>query len=238
MKARSEVLGISSLSPVSTFKTRPGRVLFVVGGLIVLAETLRRRLRDVLAPGGNVRKVFVGLWDLSYRSPVQISRTVRRRIQALSTYSFTVGAVAVIRPLGDEHSYLLAHHRYPTGDPGEEWALPGGGIHEYENIPKALEREIHRELGITVAVGDLLFVDKSDPPRLDFVFEAAVTGGSFAPSHEVSNYAFRRISELNSDTQKRHMQLLERVERNEGVCADNRIFVDLPLDNAGNCAYR
>lgn len=63
-----------------------------------------------------------------------------------------MGAGAVIRDV--DGRVLIVK---PTFKPA--WELPGGAVEDDESPRGACVRELHEELGITVAVGELLCVD-------------------------------------------------------------------------------
>ncbi|MBQ1073195.1 NUDIX hydrolase [Micromonospora sp. C31] len=81
----------------------------------------------------------------------------------------------------------------------DHWAFPGGYVEEDEYPHHACAREVHEELGLTVAVGDLLVVDWAPPagqrPRalIHFTFDCG-TLASLAdidlPGQELEDVAF------------------------------------------------
>ncbi|MBF0096031.1 MAG: NUDIX domain-containing protein [Magnetococcales bacterium] len=63
----------------------------------------------------------------------------------------------IIRPAGlllQQQRLLTMRYRYGSHD---RFNLPGGNLEAEETLPAGLEREFREELGIQVAVGDLLF---------------------------------------------------------------------------------
>ena len=61
--------------------------------------------------------------------------------------------VAVIR---DEKGKILIDRRKSSGEMGGLWEFPGGKIEPPETIEQCIKREVKEELGIDVAVEDLL----------------------------------------------------------------------------------
>ena len=75
---------------------------------------------------------------------------------------------------------LMVRHR-GLGPTGTFWSPPGGGVEFGENVPDALVREFAEETGLTVAVGELLFVNEFLQPPLhaiELFFAVKPTGGS------------------------------------------------------------
>ena len=56
-----------------------------------------------------------------------------------------------------DNKLLLVMHRHPrTGV--EWWVPPGGGIEDRENIYDCARREVHEETGLTVELGQILYL--------------------------------------------------------------------------------
>jgi ADP-ribose pyrophosphatase YjhB (NUDIX family) len=183
------------------------RNLLLLSSALLPSLVVVRAAVRLLTRGGHAGSFITTAWAWSFHLPVPYGL----RVQALRMlgYSFLVGAVAVIRDA--DGRLLLARHTYPVGRSRREvWALPGGAVEKYENIPQALRREIAQELHLDVAVERLLLVDTSDAPRLDFVFACATRAGSFRPSSEVAEIGWFSLAEPPDGMSTRHLRLLKR----------------------------
>jgi 8-oxo-dGTP pyrophosphatase MutT (NUDIX family) len=184
----------------------PARWLLGLGS----AATLLAAIFKYLTREGHVHGVLPRLWGLSFYLP--IPPPLRVAALRFISYSFLVGAVAVIRS-ADGRGYLLARHRYPIGiRRAEVWGFPGGTVGKYEEIRQALQREIVQELGMSISVGRLLVVDMSQRPHLDFFFECAVRGGGFRPSSEIAEVDYFQPTGVPTGTSTQHRGLLQMIE--------------------------
>ncbi|WP_433393438.1 NUDIX domain-containing protein [Micromonospora sp. KLBMP9576] len=86
----------------------------------------------------------------------------------------------------------------------DHWSFPGGYVEEGEYPHVACAREIQEELGVVLAVKDLLVVDWAPPagqrPRsiISFTFDCGIVpdhAGFDIPSQELDDLAFFRPSE-------------------------------------------
>jgi 8-oxo-dGTP diphosphatase len=80
------------------------------------------------------------------------------------------------------------------------WLLPGGGVHFGESLKQALRREIKEELGISIRVHDLVFINDSIEPGnrrhiLHICFNSAYEEGEYQLGRERRLYTFRYFSE-------------------------------------------
>jgi 8-oxo-dGTP pyrophosphatase MutT (NUDIX family) len=109
-----------------------------------------------------------------------------------------MGAGAVIRDVAGR--VLIVK---PTYKPA--WELPGGAVEDDESPRGACVREVREELGISVAVGELLCVDynSSTPDYLEslmFLFateplDASTVETIELPPEELSEYRFVTVAE-------------------------------------------
>ena len=70
------------------------------------------------------------------------------------------------------------------GEYKDGWEFPGGKIEENESPEEALIREIREELGVTIAVHDLIDIIDHDYPDFHlhmFCYWATVTDGHLTP---------------------------------------------------------
>lgn len=98
---------------------------------------------------------------------------------------------------------LAVRHRDENGVESPYWAIPGGGLDPKESLERAVKRELKEELGVSVEVGNLLFVQQflskrtgfdeelefffhvKDAPSFDSIDISKTTHG-----HELSRVAF------------------------------------------------
>lgn len=80
----------------------------------------------------------------------------------------------------EDDRLLMVRHR-GIGPTDTFWCPPGGGAQFGETAPNALIREFAEETGLTVEIGELLFVNEFMQPPLhamELFFVINVTGGS------------------------------------------------------------
>jgi ADP-ribose pyrophosphatase YjhB (NUDIX family) len=88
-----------------------------------------------------------------------ISRNVERYQQENFT-GIGVGAL-VFHPSGDGRMLFVKEKRLVKGKEKDQWATPGGGAVEEDNLAEdALQREVREETGIEIEVGNLHLVDR------------------------------------------------------------------------------
>ena len=170
-----------------------------------------RLIRD-----GDVSELGTKVWDrlirILYKISPDLMHWVRDLVHKLFSHRYIVGTCAIIR--STEGKYLLVHHRYPIGDPGEEWGLPGGSVNK-QGLDKALRRELEQELQIRVEDLKLVAVDESEAPRLDFFFECKISEVYHPdPRGEVTEVDYFSLDSLpdGMGIYKRHLAVLEQVD--------------------------
>lgn len=126
-------------------------------------------------------KLFLAKFWKALRLPKGIQLRVMRIFQD----QFLVGVTAII--FNDKHEILLFKHVYRS----HAWSLPGGYLKAGEHPREALEREIKEESGLVVSVDESLKTRTDrDNALLDMCYTGVLIGGTFKPSHEVSEYGF------------------------------------------------
>ncbi len=81
---------------------------------------------------------------------------------------------------------LVIRHKALFHD-GPFWSPPGGSLEFGESIPEALAREFLEETQLTVAVGELLFVNefiRSPLHTLELFFRVSVSSGDLLLGHD------------------------------------------------------
>jgi len=98
---------------------------------------------------------------------------------------FHVFAAAVI--LDQNKNILLVKSTYQRFHP---WGLPGGSLEYGEHPEDALIREIWEETELNVCIEKLLLVNSMLRNRVGFYYLCKITGGTFHPSDEVSEFGY------------------------------------------------
>jgi len=96
-----------------------------------------------------------------------------------------VFAAAVI--LDQNKNILLVKSTYQRFHP---WGLPGGSLEYGEHPEDAVIREIWEETELNVCIEKLLLVNSMLRNRVGFYYLCKITGGTFHPSDEVSEFGY------------------------------------------------
>ena len=131
-----------------------------------------------------VKRILLQIWRVL---PLWLQIVLSRVIRPL----FQVFAAAVI--LDEEKNILLVKSTYNRFHP---WGLPGGSLEYGEHPEDAVIREVHEETGLTICIEKLLLIKSWTPDRVGMFYLCKVTGGSFYPSDEVSEFAYFSLDNL------------------------------------------
>ena len=131
-----------------------------------------------------VKRILLQIWRVL---PLWLQVVLSRVIRPL----FQVFAAAVI--LDEEKNILLVKSTYNRFHP---WGLPGGSLEYGEHPEDAVIREVHEETGLTICIEKLLLIKSWTPDRVGMFYLCRVTGGSFYPSDEVSEFAYFSLEKL------------------------------------------
>jgi len=104
---------------------------------------------------------------------------------------FQVFAAAVIF---DEHKNIfLVKSTYQRFHP---WGLPGGSLEYGEHPEQAVIREVWEETGLTICIEKLLLVNSWLPDRVGLYYLCRITGGTFHPTEEISEFDYFSLDDL------------------------------------------
>ena len=131
-----------------------------------------------------IKRTLLKIWRVL---PVWLQVIASRLIRPL----FQVFAAAVI--LDEDRNILLVKSTYNRFHP---WGLPGGGLEYGEHPEEAVIREVWEETGLRVCVERLLLINTLRPDRVGMYYLCKVTGGTFYPSDEVSEFAYFSLDNL------------------------------------------
>jgi 8-oxo-dGTP diphosphatase len=104
---------------------------------------------------------------------------------------FQVFAAAVI--FDEARNILLVKSTYNRFHP---WGLPGGSLEYGEHPEEAIIREVMEETHLNICIDKLLLVSSWTPDRVGLYYLCRITGGTFSPSDEISEFAFFSLDEL------------------------------------------
>jgi ADP-ribose pyrophosphatase YjhB (NUDIX family) len=131
-----------------------------------------------------LKRTLLKIWRVL---PLWLQMVSSRLIRPL----FQVFAAAVI--LDEERNILLVKSTYNRFHP---WGLPGGSLEYGEHPEEAVIREVLEETHLTVCIERLLLVNSWLPDRVGMYYLCRITGGTFSPSDEVSEFAFFSLDDL------------------------------------------
>ena len=131
-----------------------------------------------------IKRILLKIWRVL---PVWAQVVASRLIRPL----FQVFAAAVI--LDEDRHILLVKSTYNRFHP---WGLPGGGLEYGEHPEEAIIREVWEETGLRVCVEKLLLINTLRPDRVGMYYLCKITGGTFYPSDEVSEFAYFSLDNL------------------------------------------
>jgi ADP-ribose pyrophosphatase YjhB (NUDIX family) len=130
------------------------------------------------------KRILLKIWRVL---PLWLQILLSRVIRPL----FQVFAAAVI--LDDDKNLLLVKSTYTRFHP---WGLPGGSLEYGEHPEEAVIREVWEETGLRVCIEKLLLVNSWLPDRVGMYYLCKITGGTFYPSDEVSEFAYFSLENL------------------------------------------
>jgi ADP-ribose pyrophosphatase YjhB (NUDIX family) len=124
------------------------------------------------------KRILLKIWRIL---PLWLQIVLSRIIRPL----FQVFAAAVI--LDEDRNILLVKSTYQRFHP---WGLPGGSLEYGEHPEEAVIREVREETGLHICIERLLLVKSWRPDRVGLYYLCRITGGTFYPSDEVSEFAY------------------------------------------------
>lgn len=146
------------------------------------------------------KRILLKIWRVL---PLWLQIILSRIIRPL----FQVFAAAVI--LDEDKNILLVKSTYQRFHP---WGLPGGSLEYGEHPEEAVIREVWEETGLNVGVEKLLMVNSWTPDRVGMYYQCRITGGTFSPSDEVSEYAYFALEDL-PDVRSLDRDMIKRLHR-------------------------
>lgn len=116
------------------------------------------------------------------------------------------------------------------GGRSDLWCAPGGGAHAGASLPDNLQREVHEETGLTIAVGGPALVNEFHDPKSGFhqvevFFRCTITRGELDaawrdPEGIVTERAFFSRADLEGGRIRFKPDLLPRAAWGQGALYD------------------
>jgi ADP-ribose pyrophosphatase YjhB (NUDIX family) len=111
--------------------------------------------------------------------------------------------------LDEDSNILLVKATYQRFHP---WGLPGGSLEYGEQPEEAIVREVREETGLHICIERLLLINSWLPDRVGMYYLCRVTGGTFYPSDEVSEFSYFSLDDL-PDVKTLDREMLRRLHK-------------------------
>ena len=147
-----------------------------------------------------LKRTLLKIWRVL---PVWLQMLLSRLIRPL----FQVFVAAVI--LDEDRNILLVKATYQRFHP---WGLPGGSLEYGEQPEEAIIREVWEETGLHICIERLLLINSWLPDRVGMYYLCRVTGGTFYPSDEVSEFSYFSLDKL-PDVKTLDREMLRRLHK-------------------------
>ena len=147
-----------------------------------------------------LKRMLLKIWRVL---PVWLQMILSRLIRPL----FQVFVAAVI--LDEDRNILLVKATYQRFHP---WGLPGGSLEYGEQPEAAIIREVWEETGLHICIERLLLINSWLPDRVGMYYLCRVTGGTFYPSDEVSEFSYFSLDNL-PDVKTLDREMLRRLHK-------------------------
>jgi ADP-ribose pyrophosphatase YjhB (NUDIX family) len=147
-----------------------------------------------------LKRTLLKIWRVL---PVWFQMILSRLIRPL----FQVFVAAVI--LDEDSNILLVKATCQRFHP---WGLPGGSLEYGEQPEEAIIREVREETGLHICIERLLLINSWLPDRVGMYYLCRVTGGTFYPSDEVSEFSYFSLDDL-PDVKTLDREMLRRLHK-------------------------